>query len=183
MVPRHYLWVSRIRGCTGNGCLSARKPRTFCRRFVPRKLRLMRKREQAPALQICGADLSPLDKDRILTHKKCRGTIIILFSMPGEKAASTKVRCAWMGGGAETICAKAARGYVRNMDWQKIAALAVVAGTAGVFLTRAWPRRRKFSFERGTHCGCGTAGYGGAKNSVVFHARKGERARVIVKMR
>jgi len=69
------------------------------------------------------------------------------------------------------------------MDWQRIAALAVVAGTAGVFLARAWPRRRKFSFERQTHCGCGTAGQAGAKNSVVFHARKGQRAQVIVKMK
>jgi hypothetical protein len=69
------------------------------------------------------------------------------------------------------------------MDWQTIAALAVVAGTAAVFLARAWPRRRKFSFERETHCGCGSAGQAGAKNSVVFHARKGERPQVIVKMK
>jgi hypothetical protein len=69
------------------------------------------------------------------------------------------------------------------MDWQRIAALAVVAGTAGVFLARAWPRRRPFSFERQTHCGCGSAGQAGAKNSVVFHARKGQRAQVIVKMK
>ena len=67
------------------------------------------------------------------------------------------------------------------MDWQSIAALAVVAGTAGVFLVRAWPRRRKFSFERETHCGCGTAGQAG--NSVLFRARKGQRAQVIVKMK
>jgi hypothetical protein len=81
------------------------------------------------------------------------------------------------------ICAKAARDYVRGMDWQKIAALTAVAGTAAVFAARVWPRRRKFSFERNTHCGCGSAGPAGAGNSVVFHARKGERARVIVKMK
>jgi hypothetical protein len=69
------------------------------------------------------------------------------------------------------------------MDWQKIAALAAVAGTAAVFLARAWPRRRKFSFDRNTHCGCGSAGRAGAGNSVVFHARKGQRALVIVKMK
>jgi hypothetical protein len=69
------------------------------------------------------------------------------------------------------------------MDWQRIAALTVVAVTAGVFLARAWPRRRKFSFERQTHCGCGTAGESGARNSVVFHARKGRRAQVIVRMK
>jgi hypothetical protein len=85
--------------------------------------------------------------------------------------------------GSETICATAATGYVSTMDWQKIAALAVVAGTVGVFLTRAWPHRRKFSFERQTHCGCGSAALAAAGHSVVFHARKGERARVIVKMK
>ncbi len=68
------------------------------------------------------------------------------------------------------------------MDWQTIAAWAVVAGTAGVFLARAWPRRRKFSFQRQTHCGCGGGGQPG-RNSVVFHARKGGRAQVIVKMK
>jgi hypothetical protein len=88
-----------------------------------------------------------------------------------------------MMGGPETICADAARGYLVGMDWQRIAALAVVAGTAGVFLARAWPRRRKFSFERQTHCGCGTAGQAGARNSVVFHARKGRRPQVIVRMK
>jgi hypothetical protein len=69
------------------------------------------------------------------------------------------------------------------MDWQKIAALAVVTGTAGVFLTRLWPRRRKFSFERNTHCGCGMACCAGAGNSAVFHERNGERARVIARMK
>ena len=93
-----------------------------------------------------------------------------------------------MGGGkdffwSESICAEAARGYVKDMDWQKMAALAVVAGTAGVFLARAWPRRRKLSFDRDSHCGCGTAGHAGGGPSVVFHARKGERARVIVRLK
>ena len=69
------------------------------------------------------------------------------------------------------------------MDWQTSAALTVVAGTAAVFLARAWPRRRQFSFQRQTPCGCGSAAPAGAKNSVVFHARKGERAQVIVKMK
>jgi hypothetical protein len=83
---------------------------------------------------------------------------------------------------AETICAKSARGYVSFMDWQPIATWAVSAGTAGIFLARAWPRRRKFSFQRETHCGCGGAGDSG-RQSVVFRARKGQRAQVIVKMK
>jgi hypothetical protein len=69
------------------------------------------------------------------------------------------------------------------MDWQRYSALAVVAGTAAIFIARSWPRRRKFSFVHDTHCGCGSANQSGAKNSVVFHARKGQRAQVIVKMK
>ncbi len=66
------------------------------------------------------------------------------------------------------------------MDWQKIAALGVVAATAGLFL-RAKLRRRKFSFEHNTHCGCSTADTSGARTSIVFSARKGGRAKIIVK--
>jgi hypothetical protein len=66
------------------------------------------------------------------------------------------------------------------MDWQKIAALGVVAVTAGFFL-RAKLRRRKFSFEHDTHCGCAAASTAGSKTSIVFSARKGERAKIIVK--
>jgi hypothetical protein len=69
------------------------------------------------------------------------------------------------------------------MDWQKLSALAVVAGTATMFVVRAWPRRRKFSFAQDTHCGCGSTSQAGPKNSIVFHARKGQRAQVIVKMK
>jgi hypothetical protein len=68
------------------------------------------------------------------------------------------------------------------MDWQKFAALGVVAATAGLFL-RAKLRRRKFSFEHDTHCGCASADPAGAKTSIVFSARKGERARIIFKNR
>jgi hypothetical protein len=66
------------------------------------------------------------------------------------------------------------------MDWQQIAALGVVAATAGLFL-RAKLRRRKFSFEHNTHCGCAATGAAGSKTSIVFSARKGERARIIMK--
>jgi hypothetical protein len=69
------------------------------------------------------------------------------------------------------------------MDWQQLAALGLVAATAGVFIYRAWPRRRKFDFARDTHCGCGSASGPAAKNSIVFHARKGQRAQVIMKMK
>jgi hypothetical protein len=64
------------------------------------------------------------------------------------------------------------------MDWQKIVSLGIVAGTAGVFVW-AKLRKRKFSFERDTHCGCSSPS--GTRQSIVFHARKGERGRIIFK--
>jgi hypothetical protein len=67
------------------------------------------------------------------------------------------------------------------MDWQETTALAITAGTAVAFVW-ARLRRRKFSFQRDTHCGCNAASspapVGG---SITFHARKGERPQVIVR--
>ena len=77
-------------------------------------------------------------------------------------------------------CAIATNGYLNHMDWQKIAALGVVAATA-IFFLRAKLRRRKFSFEHDTRCGCTTAGAAGARTSIIFSARKGGRAKIIVK--
>ena len=68
------------------------------------------------------------------------------------------------------------------MDWQRAVALAIVALVAGLFLWGQF-RRRKFSFERDTHCGCSAHGKSEAKSSIVFHARKGERPEVRFKMK
>ena len=68
------------------------------------------------------------------------------------------------------------------MNWQQVASLLVVAAVAGLFL-REYLRRRKFSFSRDTHCGCSVRDPGADKSSIVFHARKGGRAEVTVKMR
>jgi len=68
------------------------------------------------------------------------------------------------------------------MNWQQAVSLAVVAVVAGLFL-RGYLRRRKFSFERDTHCGCSASGSAADKGSIVFHARKGGRTAVTVKMR
>jgi hypothetical protein len=68
------------------------------------------------------------------------------------------------------------------MDWQQGLALLIVGGTAGVFLwTKARPK--KFTFENDTHCGCTSGGAPsiGPKQSIHFHARKGERRQVLVK--
>jgi hypothetical protein len=79
-------------------------------------------------------------------------------------------------------CANCFCAYVGNMNWQQAVSLAIVASVAGLFL---WGRlrRRKFSFERDTHCGCSASGQSETKGSIVFHARKGERPEVVVKMK
>jgi hypothetical protein len=67
------------------------------------------------------------------------------------------------------------------MNWQQVSALAVVAVTAVVFLWQRL-RPRKFSFARDTHCGC--TGSGAApKHSVIYHARKGARPEIYVKIK
>ena len=68
------------------------------------------------------------------------------------------------------------------MDWQQLVSLAIVAAAAGMLLARGL-RRRKFSFARDTHCGCSGANAIGSQGSIVFHARKGHRPEVVVKMR
>jgi hypothetical protein len=82
--------------------------------------------------------------------------------------------------GKTSSCAPGTLGYVKGMDWQQIAALSVVAATAGVFM---WTklRPRKFSFEHDTHCGCAAPSPGGSRSSIVFSARKGERPRIILR--
>ncbi|MGD0745950.1 MAG: hypothetical protein ABSA45_12425, partial [Verrucomicrobiota bacterium] len=62
-----------------------------------------------------------------------------------------------------------------------IISLSIVALTAGLLL-RGRFRPRKFSFQRDTHCGCSAAGESSRKSSIVFHARKGERREVVVRM-
>jgi hypothetical protein len=68
------------------------------------------------------------------------------------------------------------------MDWQQLVSLVVVA-SAVVLVARSKFRRRKFSFARDTHCGCAAGQGSSAQSSIVFRARKGERAQVVVKMR
>lgn len=60
--------------------------------------------------------------------------------------------------------------------------LVIVALAAGGMLWAKF-RKRKFDFHRDTHCGCGTPDQSTTHQSIVFHARKGERPQVIVKKR
>ena len=68
------------------------------------------------------------------------------------------------------------------MDWQQLVSLVVVASAAGLLLGSRF-RRRKFSFERDTHCGCVAAPVSSPQSSIIFRARKGQRPEVLVKMR
>jgi hypothetical protein len=86
------------------------------------------------------------------------------------------------GFGRIIYCEAAWLDYLANMDWQQAVSLLIVAATAGLFL-RARFRRRKFSVERDTHCGCASAGGRASKSSIVFRARKGARPQIIVKSR
>jgi hypothetical protein len=68
------------------------------------------------------------------------------------------------------------------MDWQQLVSLVVVA-SAAVLLLGSKFRRRRFSLARETHCGCTATQRSAPQGSIVFRARKGERAQVLVKLR
>lgn len=68
------------------------------------------------------------------------------------------------------------------MDWQQIASLFIVATAAALLLRRQFQRRR-FQFERDTHCGCSSPSGTTSRASIVFMARKGEPARIVMKMK
>jgi hypothetical protein len=68
------------------------------------------------------------------------------------------------------------------MDWQQLVSLVLVA-SAAMLLLRSKFSRRKFRWERDTHCGCAAVSPFSPQSSIVFRARKGARAEVLVKMR
>ena len=68
--------------------------------------------------------------------------------------------------------------YHSAVDWQQITALVIVSATAALFLLAGF-RRRRFRWERDTHCGCSNPSASSA--SIRFHARKGERPQILVR--
>jgi len=69
-----------------------------------------------------------------------------------------------------------------GVNWQQIISLSIVAAAA-VMLWRSKFSRRKFSFERDTHCGCSASVHARPQHSVIYRARKGCRPEIIVKMK
>ena len=65
------------------------------------------------------------------------------------------------------------------MDWQQATALTIVAVTAALFL-RARLRKRRAKLPCDSGCGCATTSER-PKETVIYHARKGERPEIIVK--
>jgi hypothetical protein len=79
-------------------------------------------------------------------------------------------------------CAKRRWVYVAVVNWQQIISLSIVAAAATALAWRQF-RPRKFRFDRDTHCGCAMSEGRAVQSSIVFHARKGERSQVLVKMK
>jgi len=59
----------------------------------------------------------------------------------------------------------------------------MIVAAAAVLLLGGKFRRRKFSFQRDTHCGCAAIPSSGPQGSIVFRARKGQRPEVQVKLK
>jgi hypothetical protein len=66
------------------------------------------------------------------------------------------------------------------VDWQQLAALIIVGTTACAFVASKL-RRRRFTFQRDTACGCGSAPNLGVPQTICYSARKGERPKITVK--
>jgi hypothetical protein len=69
--------------------------------------------------------------------------------------------------------------YLRDVDWQQLVSLAIIAAAAALLLGSRF--RRRSSFHRQTGCGCVGAAVPSRHGSIVFRARKGHRAEVRVK--
>jgi hypothetical protein len=81
--------------------------------------------------------------------------------------------------GEHSCCDPARLVYVGGMDWQQIAALALVTLTAILFTWQGIRSRQSGSCDK-KQCGFGLARGEGASGSVVFCARKGKGGRVMI---
>jgi hypothetical protein len=82
--------------------------------------------------------------------------------------------------GGKCHCSRAVPGYVSSVNWQTTVSLIIVAVAASGLIWGAF-RRRRFRFARNTHCGCSGGQHPSGAGSIVFHARRDGRRRIIVK--
>jgi hypothetical protein len=68
------------------------------------------------------------------------------------------------------------------MDWQEMTSLLVVGSTAGWMFWKKWGPR-KLRFDPIGACHCGLARTAARRPSVVYHARRGERPQVVVRLK
>jgi len=68
------------------------------------------------------------------------------------------------------------------VDWQQPVSIVIVAVAAGALIWRRF-RRRKFSSQRDTHCGCSAAGSQRDAPTILFKVRKGERPEMLVRVK
>ncbi len=79
-------------------------------------------------------------------------------------------------------CGLSELAYLALVDWQQSVALAIVGLTVAIML---WSRLRprKPSLSREGHCSCCAGADPPSRTSIVFHAKKGERPKVIYRAR
>jgi hypothetical protein len=68
------------------------------------------------------------------------------------------------------------------VNWQQVLSLLIVAVAATALVWAKW-RRRKFRFDRDTACGCAGHPPLGGGPAIVFHACKGQRPVVRLKLK
>lgn len=68
------------------------------------------------------------------------------------------------------------------MDWQQVCSLLIVAAAAGGLVWSKLRRKKPGVFHTG-HCGCSASTHASSPGSIIFHARKGQRSEVVVRMR
>jgi hypothetical protein len=84
--------------------------------------------------------------------------------------------------GGKFCCTPEFSAYFANMGWQQLLSLVIVA-MAAVLLLASRFRRRKFNWQRDTHCGCAGNASIPPQNSIIFRARKGSPPEITIKMR
>ena len=81
------------------------------------------------------------------------------------------------------VCSSPARSYVVPMDWQEMAALAIVAGVCVAWVLRLVNRPKMAPGARSACRGCAAAMTPVAPPTLLIRARKGEQPVILVTMK